>query len=395
MKIMMICKYPPIQGGVSADAFWTAQLFVEMGHEVQVVTNALEVEESYRVEMSAEDSALLTGFEVKDSVVVHSTFQDKKHLHIPQNNPVISKLVGIGLSVVKKFNPDLIWAYYLEPYGVAALLISKITNVPFSIRHAGSDLGRLMQTEQLQSLYYEVFRNAAAILSRSIHFDYFESIGVSKSRMFQAVSPRLPSKLFFPTEFYKNREKFVIGVYGKVGSAKGTVELLRALAILKSREFPCVLKAHWGGRDMNRVLKEVGDLSIEDIVEVKGFIPHWKIPNFIHECDTIVFLENGFGIAFHGPAIPLESLSCGRPVIVTKEIKMKPSFGGVLFENKNCLVVPSPINPESLAEAIIKMRGKIDGGDFSNQQWFDSKQRDVVVKKEMESLLKAISINTL
>jgi hypothetical protein len=45
MRICFIGKYPPIQGGVSAQTYWAVRGLAERGHEVCVVTNADEVED--------------------------------------------------------------------------------------------------------------------------------------------------------------------------------------------------------------------------------------------------------------------------------------------------------------------------------------------------------------
>ena len=40
MRICIIGKFPPIQGGVSTRTYWTAHQLAARGHEVHVVTNA-------------------------------------------------------------------------------------------------------------------------------------------------------------------------------------------------------------------------------------------------------------------------------------------------------------------------------------------------------------------
>ncbi len=79
MKIMMICKYPPIQGGVSAEAYWTANAFAELGHSVSVLTNTDEVESSYRIQLNDDDKILLKGFRNKGYIRLCSSSIDKKH----------------------------------------------------------------------------------------------------------------------------------------------------------------------------------------------------------------------------------------------------------------------------------------------------------------------------
>src|ERR1044072_2169634 len=78
MNICFICKYPPIQGGVSMHGYWAARGLAQKGHKVFVVTNADEVEQTFRIHLTKED--LATGGEyarefpeTSGFVRVHST----------------------------------------------------------------------------------------------------------------------------------------------------------------------------------------------------------------------------------------------------------------------------------------------------------------------------------
>ena len=44
MRICIIGKFPPIQGGVSMRTYWTAHALAMHGYEVHVVTNAKEAQ---------------------------------------------------------------------------------------------------------------------------------------------------------------------------------------------------------------------------------------------------------------------------------------------------------------------------------------------------------------
>src|SRR3954452_5003490 len=51
LRICVIGKYPPIQGGVSMRTYRTAQALAPRGHAVHVVTNAKEVAPPFRMHM--------------------------------------------------------------------------------------------------------------------------------------------------------------------------------------------------------------------------------------------------------------------------------------------------------------------------------------------------------
>src|SRR5579862_3413321 len=59
MKLCLIGKYPPIEGGVSTLTYWMARGLAQRGHDVHVVTNADEVEATFRMTLEADDEPLL------------------------------------------------------------------------------------------------------------------------------------------------------------------------------------------------------------------------------------------------------------------------------------------------------------------------------------------------
>jgi hypothetical protein len=66
----------------------------------------------------------------------------------------------MATDVIKTSGCELIYSTYFEPYSVAAHLASRWTGVPYGIRHAGSDVGRLFQASELQTSYANVVLSA-------------------------------------------------------------------------------------------------------------------------------------------------------------------------------------------------------------------------------------------
>src|SRR6185437_12919278 len=73
VRICVVGKFPPIQGGVSTRTYWTAHGLAALGHEVHVVTNAKEAEAPFRMLMRPTDWARCGGAYGRGSVTVHWT----------------------------------------------------------------------------------------------------------------------------------------------------------------------------------------------------------------------------------------------------------------------------------------------------------------------------------
>ena len=384
MKICFVCKYPPIEGGVSMHGYWTARGLAEKGHNVFVVTNANEVESTFRIQLSPadlqQDGEYARSFpEVSGTVRVFSTEPpDRSRIYyVPMNNPTVTRLATIATNIIRAEDCKVIFAYYFEPYALAAHLASCWTHVPYVLKHAGSDLHNLALHEDLQTAYVEVMKGANRILSSGPSRQKIISYGVPKDRIVSGLTFKLPTTYFTPdgptldiesllqktadeastdhvASYFEPLDSSlpVLGIYGKLGEYKGTFDLLRAMGHLISEGFRFYLVAMcrgWREAEFVRMMRELG---IEKYVRVIPFQPHWKVPEFIRRCTAVAFLERDFPIKAHGPTIPTEVLACGKCVIISEEIARKQPFRKHLRNLQNIVIVPDPKEHTTLAQCI-------------------------------------------
>lgn len=369
MRICVVGKFPPIQGGVSMRTYWTAHGLAARGHEVHVVTNAKEAEAPFRMLMRPADWARCRGAYGKGSVTVHWTDPaDRSQYHIPMASPFASKLAGIALRLHSQRPFDVIYSHYLEPYGVAAHLVAQSTGIPHVARMAGSDAGRLWHHPQLAPLYDQVLRSAAAVITGPVPGRRALERGIDPRRLAISGGFTVPERLFTPKgpvldvaalraqarrdpalrhlawgDFRRGRPYF--GVYGKLGDTKGSFVLLEAMHRLKRRgvDVGLVALAHGGAEVEGRFRDRAQQLGLADRVLQLPFIPHWRIPEFLRGCAAVCCLEQDFPIAFHDPIVAREVLLCAACLIGSVEIVRKipryerfPSgYGCVALEDVN------------------------------------------------------------
>lgn len=377
LTICIIGKYPPIQGGVSRQMFWLARCFAEHGHHVHYVTNSEEVEPDYKIYLEDKEKDWLEpSFDNGGYVKLHVTSTEEKisSHYIPYSNPFVTKLSAIAFDVVTTYKCEFIYTSYLEPYGLAGALVSAWTGKPYSVQHAGSDVGRLAQIPNRRSAYLEVVRNADLVVCSNSMVMPFMSVGVSPEKMFLSFPPYWPKEIFSPTgdtldiEHYLKPSAFnarrksnvfdnqlpSIGVYGKPGQAKGTGELIAALGKLKlqgySFNFIAVFGSH--GLKLEKVQSQVRQAGIEDCTYFLPYIPHWSIPKFLRMCTAVCFLENRFSIPIHRPQIPREVAMCGRCLILSQEILAKQPNKSAFIDQENFLLVPDPQDIDFLASKL-------------------------------------------
>lgn len=348
MRICIIGKYPPIQGGVSMRTYLAAHALAARGHEVHVVTNAREAAPPFRMHMRREDwRRCEPSFDV-GSVKVHwSDPPDRSQAYLPMASPFVSKLATLAARAHATQPFGVIYSHYLEPYGVAGHLAAQITGAPHVVRMAGSDAGRLWHHPQLEALYDHVLRSATTVVAAGKVAERAIERGIPRDRIVAGGGYALPQDVFTPQgpklDLQALRQEVegtpladmlwgglapgrpYFGVYGKLGKTKGTFALIEALhRIAKDGvDVGLVALAHGQPEAQRQFRARVQELGLADRVLQLPFLPHWRVPELLRSCLAVCCLEQDFPIGFHSPIIPLEVMLCGTCLISSIELVRK------------------------------------------------------------------------
>lgn len=375
MRICVIGKYPPIQGGVSMRTYWTAHRLAARGHEVHVVTNAREVAAPFRMHMRPPDWDRCEARYRDGSVRVHwSDPVDRAQSYIPMASPFVSKLAGIAARLHAAHPFDVIYSHYLEPYGIAAHLAAQMTGAPHVARMAGSDAGRLWHHAQLEPLYDHVLRSAALVIAAGTVAERAIARGVAPERIAGAGAFVVPEELFTPDGptldlgalrhevaddaisrdlmwggLAPGRPHF--GVCGKLGDSKGSFALLGALQRLARDgvDIGLVALAHGPPETESRFRAAAEQLGLYDRILQIPFLPHWRVPDFLRGCLAVCCLEQDFPIGFHAPIIPREVLLAGTCLVASTEMIRKLPARNRLPDRYGCVAIADVNDVDALA----------------------------------------------
>jgi len=407
LRICVVGKYPPIQGGVSAQTYWMCRALAENGHDVFVVTNADEVEDDYRIWMLDDDWRRLSyGVPGAGTVTArYSRAWDRaRYLYVPSGNPSVTKLAGIATEVVRSNSCDVIFAFYLEPYAMAASIVGQWTGVPVILRHAGSDRYVLMDHPDASAAYREVLRQAAGVITDELTVD---SLGIEPHRLLSSPGPFLPREFAAegpamdlnaavaaadPAQLAATgpiaTDRPVIGLYGKLGLAKGTAELIEMLDHPEASDWQLVLLG--GGVGWLRVQRQLRESSAGSRVWRLPFVAPWRVSDFIRACTTMCYLENGFAVRQHRPSVVPEILACGAPLVVSREAYDKlPSAEGQ--ERDRVTVVESPQDLTALRNATARAinaahQGKAAAGRSADE----GRRKELALGAEYAAMLRSV-----
>ncbi|PXX61013.1 glycosyltransferase involved in cell wall biosynthesis [Nocardia tenerifensis] len=371
MRICAVMKYPPIQGGVSAHCYWMARALAERGHQVDVVTNADEVEDDYRIFLDDNDFGRLEAtFPNGGAVRVISTGRwERARAYIPAANPFATKLAALATEEIRLHGADLVFSAYLEPYGLSAHLAASWTGVPHVVQHAGSDRTRLLDHPELGQAYREVLRRAEVVVGdRNL-----TGLGIPLDRIAPIPRASLPPE-FAPDGPVADLSALVarlsgepwvrntapldpgvatIGVYGKLGVAKGSYDLVQALARLRGRGLRFNFLVMAGGAERGRFLGAVDELGLTDVTWTLPFLPHWRVPEVLRACTAVCGLERDFPVEVHRPGLPMELLSTGTCAVLSAEVVRTQPYWPQLRDSAR--VVEDPRDIDALAEVLAEV----------------------------------------
>ena len=392
MRIALFGKFPPIQGGVSSQVYEFAEAARGSPHEVHIFSNANEVEAGVRAVLSQEDIDRME--QLRQHVRIHFTAPLGGRPVIPYANPFLSKLLGLGYAEFKKHQFDAVIGWYLEPYGIAAAITGMLFNVPFFVRTAGSDIGRLANHPDLESTYRVLFSQAYAVLGGKTYGDPYKralDLGMAEQKFVSLRLNRLPKYFSKPAKLIpldwqtelrneiagavddaplwshyaelNEHDRFderlpTIGVFGKVGRQKGSFDLVTALEQLAVSNIGFNLIWMPSGRApvLSEFFAKLRSLRLHhrNVVVVPPVAP-WRIPEFLARCDIACVLEREFPVHFHSPRLPREILASGACLVVSREIADKQSFAANLIHMKNCLIVEDPKDTKALAAHLLQL----------------------------------------
>lgn len=357
MRVLLLGKMPPIQGGTASRTLSLAVDLARLGHTGVIISNSANV----GLEMSTHGEDLenfLLGHLQRAFEVIEVAKQVPRH--IPYSEAFETRLLGTALDLEWDF--DLVVGYYFQPYGFAAALAASIMDVPCILFHAGSDLRRICSSSEFLEAYRSIFRGCTIVANspkaKMLLRSHFDGSGVrvidcargnriptyfsASRRAFnvrQFVSDR--ANPFFDSQGFEevaqwNEEflarygehKFLIGSYAKLGKSKGQALLFAAMSDGSARKLGIGAVILVGGyRGAYRDAVALGRKhNLEGYVAICPFVHYFEVPVFIKSVDAIYFGENSFEVEDHGSVIPLEVLKAGSCLITTSEIHEDRAF---------------------------------------------------------------------
>jgi glycosyltransferase involved in cell wall biosynthesis len=300
MRVLMLSKFPPIQGGISAKSYWLARGLANSGIPVEVVTNADCVEPEYRI------TGCEQHLESLENIHIHNISRDVQW-HIPYSKAYSMRLLNLTVKVIKDHKANVIDSGFLMPYGIVAFMASQITGVPYIVRHGGSDLKKFWTNQEFRDLFNIAIAKASLIITDEGHKEVFRPLN---SRII-TMPFYVPDDSFFVSKPGPKRTRPVIGYLGKVNyywENKSLIEILEAVE-KAFVDYDLVFVAQGNGLEK---FKEIVSSRLNTPIKFRHFVPPWEVPDIISELDYVLLPFD--------KAIPTESNVFKEAVLIGKDL---------------------------------------------------------------------------
>lgn len=338
-------------------------------------------------------------FEKKDEI---NHFVDDKGLPtysiiyqsmVPKFRKLIYKKFAVAVEkvfneYVKQYGtPDIIHAHSVFHGGMAAFFISQNHNIPFVItEHLTSFMTGGISHKDDVGLSCEIFNNADAsiIVSHNFKKDIQKALKLPDDTF--TVIHNMVSDIFFEnvkSKSYKKGDDFIFFTNSFLLPRKNHKAILDAIKILTIDKGLKYIKLKVGGDGpLNEELHAyVNELGINEQVTFLGALSRAKVKEETDSAHAFVLasMYETFGVVL------IESLACGRPVVVTD------SGGPRDFINETNGIIVNDFTGEKLAAGMSVLLGKYS--QYNQMQLSENCNRLFNEKKigaELEMLYKKV-----
>jgi len=344
-RIVVISKYPPIEGGIAAKTYWFYRALAERGHAIYIVTDRAGIDSEYCVYPYSEETGV-------ENISVHRPTGEIPW-HIPNDMHTDLDLLNTAVKIIKDSKADVIDTGYLVPYGLLGYLASRITGAPFILRHGGSDINKFLKAGIWVTLLREAFEKAALVITDNNNYDIVSQL----SDRVGVLPPYVPNpKAFKPSET-TNKEVPVFALIGKANyywRHKGWHKVVEILQQLTTKFKLIVVSQGIGFKEFKRYSEE----NIGEDVEWRSFCHPSEMPALLNSIDIIFILYEDLPFPAFSNLI-LEILFCGKTVITDHpEILQSYKNEGLSIERFVENVIQIPANDVEAAARIISAHFK-------------------------------------
>lgn len=341
--IVILSKYPPLEGGIAAKTYWMARGLAARGHEVHIITHGLDAGREYRIQGNNEHP------EVVPNLLVHRP-EEEIPWHIPEDDEQVLALLDLTLRVIQEHKVQIVDTGYLVPYGIIGHLAKCITGVCHVLRHGGTDIEKFLKQKILGAVLHEAVTCADVVVTEERHRAILEPL--NKSLAFQPPYV-VDTEAFSPSKVPGLRQR--LAIIGKIDyhwqykSLHQIAEIMRRLV----EQFECEVIGQ--GKGMSDFQNTLGQEVVSNF-KWHSFVPPWEMPHLLNQIDAIFIFESGLPHPVVSN-LALEAM-CSGVGIITDRADFTKTYQDFVTINEDQILVIQPSEPAMAAEDIVQWVSK-------------------------------------
>ena len=321
MKILLIGKYPPIQGGISSKTYWLYRELETRGFDYRVVT------------VEAKDYTIFDGDIENRRVSIMDA--DNIPWHIPESSLIADRIFNKAIKIAETYHPDIIETNYLWPFCMPSALVSSLIEKPWLIRHAGSDIQKFYHDQDFKDIMAVYFSKASMVVTNHTLKTTIEKLCGDSAKVV-CLKKYIPNpELFTPSTL----KKIDILFAGKINYRWHLKGLKYLVAFIKHKDLTSLFVT--GGKYSNELNRLIAHLNASDLIQVRDFVHPKSMPELYKNAKFVWCWQENEGVSDFSNLI-WEALYAGTPCIVNKETANKLSDEGVPPDFKGLIYAKTP-----------------------------------------------------
>jgi glycosyltransferase involved in cell wall biosynthesis len=358
MRILYISQYfPPEMGAPSARVSELSRYWVEMGHEVTVLTCFPNYPDGVVYQGYDDKIKRLYMREEYSGVEVLRVWAYPTHLRSSLRRGInyMTSLLSYSLAGPMLKNIDIVIATSPPPFvGLTALMLKYLKGIPFvfEVRDLWPEVIAAVGASSPNSLSYKIIDKIVAAaykksdcivaLTESFKDSIVNARGINENKV-RVIENAVDTELFKPNRADINafkelglEDKFIVSYVGTIGLTHGVDVVIDAAEKLKSKIPELVFLLVGDGHEKDRLELLTNTKGLENVLFL-GRQDRSKIPEILNASDISLVLSKKSPLLEKTLfAKVFEPMACGIPVIVgaegeTKIIAVEQGNAGISF----------------------------------------------------------------
>jgi glycosyltransferase involved in cell wall biosynthesis len=228
-------------------------------------------------------------------------------------------IAATARDALKRFQPDVVFSYWLHPDGAVALRLARMAGVPAVVMSGGSDLLLLTKRPSRRRAIAQVLDEADAVVCVSEHLARAATLvgrtdtpvhvvrrGVALDRFCAGDRAAARARLGW------DRGKRALLWVGRMSPEKGLDSLIEACARLP-RDLDFSLHLVGDGPLRGELVQRACRAGLAQRIVFAGAVAHAALPDWFRAADVTVLPSLSEGV----PNVLLESIACGTPFVAS------------------------------------------------------------------------------